>query len=289
MWLRLAGVVLFLLLWTAIAYRVRLIPGPAEVIASACDLRSDHSRPCLTPSSLASISLSLLGHSAVSTVRIVVGFSLGAATGVVGAFILARYRRLYLLTIDAIESMRPVPPVALVPLFLLVFGISEYGRILLVLLGTGFVLIVATLEAIRLTPLALVDAHRSLGLSREELTLDVVVPSTLSQLLGPARIALALSCGLVVISEFMGSSVGLGYLIATARSNSNVALVMLCSVLIGSAASALDACLRAAHTLCTPWRASPHSTRPRFALAIFVTRPLVLLSQHVYNFFVRGT
>lgn len=215
----------------------KLIPGPAEVFNSASAIGLN----------------TLLRYTFATLARALGGFLGGAIIGIISGFILSYHHRLFLLINGVIESMRPVPPVALIPFFLLIFGFSEFGRILLVWLGVSFIFLVAVMEAVRQTPSRLIEAFATLGAPKKTIYHHIIIPYVFSRILGPARVALALSISLVVVSEFMGASYGLGYLINVAKVTFTISSILLASILLGVISGVLDWLLRICYRALMPW------------------------------------
>lgn len=234
------GLAATLLLWWLLTEShvslTRLIPGPVALVSAARD-----------------IGPVLIRHTLTTLSRVVVGFIAGVLSGLGGGLLTTYSRRAFLLLSGLVEAMRPVPPVALVPFFLLIFGFSELGRLFLVALGTGLIVLVAFVEACRETPPHLAESFQTLGYSKLSIYRLIIVPYALSRMLGPARVALALSVSLVVVSEFMGAQLGLGHLINVAKVTFSTPTILLAASLLGLLSGLLDAVLRTAFRWSTPW------------------------------------
>lgn len=153
---------------------------------------------------------SALGY---SLVIILGGFFIGCAAGVVIALIMA-YSAIVRESIEPIvNALRPMPIFALIPLFLLWFGIGYGSQIGLVAFGCFVILVVSTSEAIKNVPSIYINAGRTLGATRGRLFATVVVPAIVPNLVGALRVAAAASFGLDVAAEFIGAQDGLGYLL----------------------------------------------------------------------------
>ena len=141
------------------------------------------------------------------------GFGIGVAFGTISGLIMAYNKTIRDLLGTIFDFTRPVPVFALIPLFILWFGIGRAPQIALIALGTSVVLGVTTLEAIRNVPTIYVRAALTLGADRKMIYRTVIVPYIIPHLIGAIRVAAAASWGLDVAAEFMGSQAGLGYLI----------------------------------------------------------------------------
>jgi len=184
----------------------------------------------------------------------VIGWALGVAIGM-GFGLLMAYSRLardYIGTI--FDFLRPVPVYALIPLFILWFGVSTRApQIAIIALGTAVILGVTTLEAVRNVPPIYVRAALTLGASRAVIYRTVIVPSILPHLIGAIRVAAAVAWGLDVAAEFMGSSVGLGYLIILQQTYLRTAGIFLLVAIYSVLAVILDAIIARVERRITGW------------------------------------
>jgi ABC-type nitrate/sulfonate/bicarbonate transport system permease component len=156
----------------------------------------------------------LLPKAILTTVTMTLGgFAIGTAFGTMMGLIMAYSRAVREFFGTLFDFLRPVPVFALIPLFILWFGIGRAPQIALIAMGTSVVLGVTTLEAIRNVPSIYVRAALTLGANRQHIYRTVIVPYIIPHLVGAIRVAAAASWGLDVAAEFMGSQQGLGYLI----------------------------------------------------------------------------
>jgi ABC-type nitrate/sulfonate/bicarbonate transport system permease component len=179
-------------------------------------------------------------HIFATTSRTLAGLIIGSSIGILLG-LATRYSRVAKLTLEPLfDASRPVPAIALLPFFILIFGFSETGRIVLVAVSVTVILAVATAEAAEAMPEPWFRFALVSGFSRREIFRRVIVPGLIPWLRGPLRIALALSFTLVIASEFMGAQQGLGYLINVARVNLATPTILLCVLLLGAIAQMLD-------------------------------------------------
>jgi ABC-type nitrate/sulfonate/bicarbonate transport system permease component len=152
-----------------------------------------------------------------------------------------------------IESMRPVPVIAMIPFFLMWFGIAEVGKLLLITLGVFAIMVVSTVEAVRNVPSIYILAAQTLGASKSQWFRTIIIPAIVPGLIGPLRVAAALSFTLVVAAEFMGAEAGMGYRILEARRLFNTDVILLGVVMIGILSAASDALIRRVTGHITRW------------------------------------
>ena len=185
--------------------------------------------------------------------RVGLGFCAGTILGV-GLGLAMSYNKKVLYFFDPlVESMRPVPVIAMIPFFLMWFGIDEMGKFLLITLGVFAILVVSTVEAVRNVPSKYILAAHTLGASKAQRFRTIIIPAIIPELIGPLRVATALSFTLVVAAEFMGAQAGIGYRILEARRMFNTDVILLGVVVIGVMAGLADMLIRRGTTHITRW------------------------------------
>lgn len=189
----------------------------------------------------------------VTFVRVAFGLCAGAVLGV-GLGLAMSYNKKVLYFFDPlVESIRPVPVIAMIPFFLMWFGINELGKFLLITLGVFAILVVSTVEAVRNVPSKYILAAHTLGASRAQRFRTIVIPAIVPELVGPLRVAAALSFTLVVAAEFMGAQTGIGYRILEARRMFNTDVILLGVTVIGIMSAISDALIRRVTAHVTRW------------------------------------
>lgn len=181
------------------------------------------------------------------------GFLIGTTYGIATGLLMAYSKTVRVLFGGVLDFIRPVPVFALIPLFVLWFGIGKTPQIALIALGTSVILGVTTIEAIRNIAPVHVRAALTLGASRATIYRTVAVPSILPHLLGAIRLAAAASWGLDVAAEFIGAQNGLGYLMIVQQQYLDTAGIVLIVIIYSLLAVFLDLAIRAAERPFTRW------------------------------------
>jgi ABC-type nitrate/sulfonate/bicarbonate transport system permease component len=186
--------------------------------------------------------------------RVLIGFALGTAIGVaLGAGMSAS--RIVRHAIDpVIEVLRPLPPLAFIPLFIIWLGIGEMPKEVLIMLGVIPVMAVTTVAALDEVPDDLRLCARTLGASPRYTMLRVQIRSALPGILTGTRISMAGAWTSIVAAELIAATSGLGYLIMQAGDYLNTALVFSGIISIAILGLVLDACLRGLLLLADPSR-----------------------------------
>jgi ABC-type nitrate/sulfonate/bicarbonate transport system permease component len=143
----------------------------------------------------------------------IVGLVIGSFLGLANGLAMAYSKVIRELFGGIVGFFRPVPIFALIPLFVLWFGLGKLPQIAIIMLGTWLVISLMTMEAIKNVQPVHVRAALILGASRWTIYRTVVIPSIMPNMLGAIRAAAAASWGLDVAAEFIGAQTGLGVMI----------------------------------------------------------------------------
>jgi ABC-type nitrate/sulfonate/bicarbonate transport system permease component len=219
------GVIVALLLWQ-LAVRMNegtLIPSPSAIASSAL-----HNQALLLKGSL---------H---TTGRIVAGLMIGFGFATFLALAARVSRHLQFMLEGPIEVLRPVPPVALTPFFIVLLGLGGSAQISLIALGSFMIFFVGWLEAFRRIPSILLRSAASLGYEGLRRIIHVDVPFSWPTQKPIFRVAIASGLALSVAAEYLGAQGGLGFIIRNARTILDLPLVGAASLLLGVIAVALD-------------------------------------------------
>ena len=191
---------------------------------------------------------------ATSLRRIVIGFAIGVVAGVTLGAAMSASRVVRHLVDPVIEVLRPLPPLAFIPLFIIWFGIGELPKEVLIVIGVTPIMAVTSVAALDEVPEDLLLCARTLGASRLYTLLHVQVRAALPGILTGMRICMAGAWTSIVAAELIAASSGLGYLIGQAGDYLNIALVFSGLICIALIALALDACIRGLLLLTDPSR-----------------------------------
>lgn len=196
-----------------------------------------------------------LWYDAVTSLRrIVIGFAIGTAAGVTLGAAMSASRVVRHLIDPVIEVLRPLPPLAFIPLFIIWFGIGELPKEVLIVIGVTPIMAITTVAALDEVPEDLLLCARTLGASPLYTLLHVQIRSALPGILTGMRICMAGAWTSIVAAELIAATSGLGYLIMQAGDYLNTALVFSGIIMIAILGLALDACLRGLLLLADPSR-----------------------------------
>jgi NitT/TauT family transport system permease protein len=134
-----------------------------------------------------------------------------------------------------IQFLRPISPLAWIPIAIIFFGVTDAAAIFLIFLASFFPIVVAAMDGVRGIPAIYRNAGRNFGLSKRALLARVVFPAALPQILTGLRIALGIAWIVVVAAEMIAVDSGLGYLVIDSRNaGKRYDLVVAAMLLIGT-------------------------------------------------------
>lgn len=152
-----------------------------------------------------------------------------------------------------VEFVRPLPPLAYLPLVIIWFGIGEPSKILVIGLAMLAPIAISTAAGIRSAPLSQINAARSLGASRLQVLTEVLLPSALPEILTGIRIALGAGWSTLVAAELVAASRGLGFMIQSAAQFLVTDYVIVGIFVISGLAFAFEVVLRLVERIFLPW------------------------------------
>ena len=185
--------------------------------------------------------------------RVLLSWSIGSALGVLTGLLMVRSKVLYHVLLPAIEGLRPVPPIALIPFVILWLGIGDSGKLALGGLACFMVMVVNTIVSSRNVPPVYKQAARSLGASEGQIYRTVILPSIVPEIVSGLRIGASLAFAVIVAAEMIGAETGLGRLIMLASRTLDTPVVLLGTIIIGVEAFALDRIIHFLSQRATAW------------------------------------
>lgn len=225
-------IALLLLIWQIAVSRqsAPLLPGPLGVVAGIADLM----RHGL-----------LLKYVVASLFRVTWGFVLAALLAIPMGLAIGWYRRAEMAFNPIIQILRPISPLAWIPIAILWFGVGDLAALFLIFVGCFLPLLLTAINAAQSIPSVYVNAGRNFGLSTVGLLYGVLFPAAMPQLIIGLRITLGVAWLVVVAAEMIAVNSGLGFLIIDARNAGNrYDLVVAGMVMIGLIGLLLDMGMR---------------------------------------------
>ena len=159
-----------------------------------------------------------LPRDAVATVfRVAVGFAIGAALALPLGLWMGAASRAYEIFNPLVQILRPIPPIAFIPLAILWFGLGNAPAFFLIALGSFFPVLMNTIAGVRNVDAIYVRAAQNLGAGRSTLFFKVLLPGALPSILAGMRVGIGVAFICVIVAEMIAVNNGLGYRILEAR------------------------------------------------------------------------
>ncbi|MEM7096464.1 MAG: ABC transporter permease subunit [Actinomycetota bacterium] len=196
----------------------------------------------------------LWAHTAASLWRVIRGMFWGIVFGVPIGFAMGLSSRARGFFDTPVELLRPIPPLALLPLFILIFGIGDGTAMRLLIFASIWIMIIAARSGVQTANLSKVRAAYSLGASKWQVLRRVLLPNALPELFTGIRVALGVSWGTLVAAELVGAREGLGAMIFAARPFFRLDVVVAGIIVIAILGVVMDLLLRFLESRLIPWR-----------------------------------
>ena len=196
----------------------------------------------------------LWGHTKASLSRVIRGMLFGTLFGVPIGFAMGLSSRARGFFDTPVEMFRPIPPLALLPLFILIFGIGDGTAVRLLIFASIWIMIIAARSGVQAASLSKVRAAYSLGASKRQVLFRVLLPNALPELFTGFRVAVGVSWGTLVAAELVGAQEGLGAMIFAARPFFRLDVVVVGIIVIAVLGVIMDIILRFLESKLIPWR-----------------------------------
>lgn len=230
-------------LWClASVYVPKLVPSPAAILERAMELFVD-------PIS----GHTLLGHIWASLKRVLIAMVFSTLIGVTLGVAIG-WNKTVQRTIGTIfEIIRPIPPIAWLPLIIMWFGIGEFPKILMVFIGTLMATVINTYTGIRMVDAYLLDVGRSFQATQRQLLFEIAIPCALPSICTGLRNALGTGWMVVLAAEMIGADSGVGFLITRGTEFFDVPLIFVGMICIGIVGALLSLGIEIIERRICPW------------------------------------
>jgi nitrate/nitrite transport system permease protein len=223
----LLGVALFVALWALIASSGGKIPGPGETWHSAVALFSD---PFYDKGpNDKGIGWNILN----SLYRVGIGFGLAAAVGIPLGFMIGRFDFLNRMLSPVISILRPVSPLAWLPIGLLILQKAEPASIWVIFISSIWPMVLNTAAGVQRIPQDYLNVARVLNLSEFKVFTKILFPAVLPYLLTGVRLAIGVAWLVIVAAEMLTGGVGIGFWVWDEWNNLNVAHIIIAIFIVG--------------------------------------------------------
>ena len=237
--LNLASVAFGIALWWVLAVAGLKLPNPPEVVSRAVTLIGDGT----------------LGKDvAASLTRVLAGFALGTAAAIPVGFLMGWYATGRAIVEPWIQFFRTVPPLAIIPLAIVLMGIGEAPKIFVIFLAAFLACVISTFQGVVDVDRTLINAARVLGTGDAGIFARVVVPASTPFILVGMRVGLGSSWATLVAAELIAAQEGLGYRMQSAQLFYDLPTIFVGLISIGILGLLMDRLLLLAERRLTGWQ-----------------------------------
>jgi len=193
-------------------------------------------------------------HVLASLIRTFVGLGLGLVIGIPLGLVMGVNRTLFAILSPIFSFMRPIPPIAFIPLMILYFGIGEFSKVFLIFLAALWYVVLNASAGVRAIPAELLRAGRNQGLTPVQLFRHVIFWAALPDIMTGVKTATAISWAIVVAAELIAAQAGLGFMVMDATTFFRVPEVYIGIMIIGLIGLTLDLAVRALERSLLHWQ-----------------------------------
>jgi sulfonate transport system permease protein len=187
--------------------------------------------------------LSLIEAVLISLSRVLKGYFLAAVLGIFFGVLIGLSKHFQRITDLFIQILKPIPPIAWIPLVILWMGIGEASKVFLIFLGGFFTILLNVIDGIRYTDKKLLEVASVMETPKKKYILHLVIPAAFPSIFTGLRVAMGTCWTCVVAAELVASSSGVGYMISNARNFGRMDIVIIGMISIGIVGKVMDVIL----------------------------------------------
>jgi len=194
--------IVMVLLWGAVAWLLNLpiIPSPGAVFQNILEI----------------FQTKMQVHVVASLIRILAGIAIAVLLGVPLGFLMGYFDQVDKVLSPLVYFTYPVPKLALLPIVMLLFGLGETSKLIMIVLIIVFQIIITSRDAVKAIPAETFRSLQSLGASRRQMFTEIIFPASLPEVLTATRLALGTAVSILFFTETFGTEYGMGYFIMDA-------------------------------------------------------------------------
>jgi ABC-type nitrate/sulfonate/bicarbonate transport system permease component len=198
----------------------------------------------------------LFTHIAESLYRVIYGFSIAIVIAVPLGIVMGWSKVLRELLNPLVEIIRPIPPLAWIPIAIFWFGIGIKSAAFIIFLGAFFPILLSTVSGVLSVDPILIEASRTLGARQRDIYTKILIPGATPSIYTGLRIGMGVAWMTLIAAEFTGvkSGYGLGYMIMVARDIQRPDYILAGMMVIGITGYTLDTCLRTLERMMLRWK-----------------------------------
>lgn len=197
----------------------------------------------------------IVGHIWSSLWRVIQALVIATVLGIALGLAMGWSQKVKAIVNPIFAALRPIPPIAWIPLVILWFGVGEFPKVLLVFLGAFFPIVLNTMAGVSMVDIMYLNVGKIYRANTWQMLYHIVFPAAMPAIMAGLKIALSSGWMVVVAAEMIASKSGLGFLITRGNESYDVALVLCGMILIGLVGAALSSVFSVLERRMCPWTA----------------------------------
>jgi NitT/TauT family transport system permease protein len=196
------GMIMVIMIWQVLAWLLKLpiIPEPLAVLVNLTHIFSDK----------------ISAHLWYSLGRIITGIAIAVIIGVPTGFFMGYFEKLDKVLSPLVYFTYPIPKIALLPIIMLLFGLGEASKLIMIVLIVIFQIIITSRDAVKAIPQEVFRSLQSLGAGKRHMFTEIIIPASMGEVLTSVRLALGTAISILFFTETFGTEFGMGYFIMDA-------------------------------------------------------------------------
>lgn len=200
--------------------------------------------------------VTLFGHIMDSLERVLIAVGCAILIGVPLGLSMGWSKKVKAFAGPIFEFLRPIPPIAWIPLVILWFGVGEPSKIFLVLIGAIIPIIMNTYTGVKLVPPILLHVGKVYDANNFDMLKEIILPASLPAIFAGIKTAVSSGWMIVLAAEMIASKSGVGFLITRGMESYDVAMIICCMLIIGLVGYLISICLTLVERWLCPWKTS---------------------------------
>ncbi|MHB8276071.1 MAG: ABC transporter permease [Candidatus Humimicrobiaceae bacterium] len=198
--------------------------------------------------------MSIFGHIGISLRRVLSALGIASVLGITFGLFLGWNKTFYNIFNPVFAMLRPIPPLAWIPLISLWFGIGEFPKILIVFIGSFVAIVINTYTGVKMVDPFIVDVGRSFGVEGRHLMFEIIIPSSLPAIFAGIKTSVSTGWMCILAAEMIASRAGLGFLIMRGMDSTDIPLIIVGMVLVGVTGAFISLSLTYIERWVCPWK-----------------------------------
>lgn len=193
-------------------------------------------------------------HVINSLCRVMIALAVASVTGVVFGIFMG-WNKTFNATFGSLfQIIRPIPPIAWIPLITIWFGIGEFSKILIIFIGTFSIVVTNTYAGVSMVDPLNLAVGRVFHASEKEILMEIVLPAALPAIFSGIRMAIGVGWAVVLAAEMVGAASGVGFLISRGNELRDMALIFVCMFIIGIIGALISVAASWLERRLCPWK-----------------------------------